>query len=189
MPSFHRRIKKEQLNHIMDKIDKHLEGWKVKQLSLAGRVILSQAVLNAISFYTMQSTNLPRGICENVERKVRQFIWGGSRDQCVCSLVKRDNVTKPKDNGGLGIRRLRDMNKAFMAKLGWKLLTKQDKLWVHVFRAKYMNNKNGITHTRTKQVASNAWRGIIQAIPLIEGAGETNEGNENIYWRPTNTTP
>lgn len=40
--------------------------------------------------------------------------------------------------GVLGVRRLREWNIAFMAKLGWKMLTNTDKLWVRIFNEKYL---------------------------------------------------
>lgn len=40
-----------------------------------------------------------------------------------------DAICKPKDVGGLGIRRLYDMNRALIAKLGWLLLKNPNSLW------------------------------------------------------------
>ena len=43
-------------------------------------------------------------------------------------LINWETVTKEKSKGGQGIRKMQGMNKALMAKLGWKLLTYRNKL-------------------------------------------------------------
>ena len=45
-------------------------------------------------------------------------------------LVSWDTVYLPKVDGGLGIRRLHQMNEAYLMKLAWGVLTKQNDLWV-----------------------------------------------------------
>ena len=53
-------------------------------------------------------------------------------------LVKWEKVTQVKGHGELGIRRMHNMNKAFMAKLGWKILNDKGRLWVQVLSRKYI---------------------------------------------------
>ncbi|KAH1065075.1 hypothetical protein J1N35_030062 [Gossypium stocksii] len=44
----------------------------------ARRVTLAQSVLLAIPNYFMQSLLVPKGVCDEIEKIVRQFIWGSS---------------------------------------------------------------------------------------------------------------
>ena len=46
-------------------------------------------------------------------------------------------VTKGKQEGGLGMKNLELQNKAFITKLCWGLITKPDALWVKVLRSTY----------------------------------------------------
>lgn len=39
--------------------------------------------------------------------------------------------------GGLGFRNLKVLNKAYMMKLAWSLISDSEKLWVKVMKAKY----------------------------------------------------
>ena len=57
------------------------------------------------------------------------FIWGGTNDKRRVHLIKWDTVTRCKENGGLGLRKMSRINKAFMAKLGWRLLLEKESLW------------------------------------------------------------
>lgn len=55
------------------------------------------------------------------------------------SLIGWEEVCQPKECGGLGLRKLKECNEAFMIKLGWQLLVNQSALWVKIIRTKYMN--------------------------------------------------
>ena len=59
-------------------------------------------------------------LCNNIDKKMRNFIWGSSQDEKKVHFARWEIVTKTKENGGLGIQ---NINIAFMAKLGWKLIT------------------------------------------------------------------
>lgn len=67
---------------------KKLAGWKAKLLSLAGRITLAKAVLSAIPIYAMQSTVIPKGICNEMEKIIRNFVWGNTKDKRGINLVK-----------------------------------------------------------------------------------------------------
>ncbi|GLT67966.1 hypothetical protein SLA2020_402360 [Shorea laevis] len=54
------------------------------------------------------------------------------------SLKSWSSICLPRSYGGLGLRRMKVMNQALIAKLGWKFLTNQDSLWVQQFRIKYI---------------------------------------------------
>lgn len=112
------RVSANLFSPMIERVEAKLEGWKSRYLSLAGRRTLAQSVFNTIPFYAMQTTYLPLGKCDDIERRIKKFIWGNR-----IHLVSWDMVMKDKDGGGLGIRRLREMNIAFLVKLGWRLIT------------------------------------------------------------------
>ena len=73
---------------------------------------LAKSILTSIPVYTMQSTLLPKGICDKIDKMVS--LDGKQR----VHLLNLEIVTSNKDNGGLGIRSMRRMNLALMTKLG-----------------------------------------------------------------------
>lgn len=177
VPSIHGRITKELFNPILDKMDERLEGWKMRFLSIAGRQVLAQSVLHSIPYYTMQTMLMPAGIWEEIDKRVRRFLWGGTPEKRRCHLVRWDIVTKPKNSGGLGIRSTKEVNLAFMAKLGWKLLNNEDCMWVEILKAKYAHGRKGMNIFEPKRISSNAWRGIVSALPTIREGIRFNVGN------------
>ncbi|CAN1830417.1 Putative ribonuclease H protein At1g65750 [Linum perenne] len=119
-------------------MDKKLAGWKANNLSLAGIVTLASSVLNAIPSYVMQSSFLPVYICEAIDRKIRDFIWGSVDGARKIHNINWETVCKPKNLGGLGLRNARDLNMAFLIKIAWGILSRPTELWAKVLVSKYL---------------------------------------------------
>lgn len=54
----------------------------------------------------MSLFRIPRGVCEILEKKMRDFLWEGFGRDKSSHLVSWEVVTKPKEFGGLGIGNL-----------------------------------------------------------------------------------
>jgi len=72
-----------------------------------------------------------------MDKKCRKFIWGDSNNQRKIHTVVWNQICKPKNVGGLGLRSSMKVNSAFMMKAGWDLCSEHDDLWVRIFRSKY----------------------------------------------------
>jgi hypothetical protein len=73
-PLIHGRVKKVDLNFIMESIQSKLAAWKGRLLNKAGRVTLAKLVLAAIPTYFMQQIWLPHSVCLGINKMVRNFI-------------------------------------------------------------------------------------------------------------------
>ena len=58
-----------------------------------------------------------------------------------CCLKSWDSICTPKNVGGLGIKKISDMNKALVAKMTWNVVNNSDKMWVMAFKKKYVWNR------------------------------------------------
>ncbi|KAG6417010.1 hypothetical protein SASPL_124451 [Salvia splendens] len=130
------------------------------------RVTLAKAVLVAIPNYCMQIGMVPVSICKEIERLVRRFIWGGSDEQRKTSLVGWKSVCQPLTSGGLGLRRLKRNNEAFMIKLGFNLVAKKNEFWVRILREKYKVGV-GCPSSISRPGSSFIWRSLMKLGPLI----------------------
>ena len=65
-------------------------------------------------------------ISYNIDKKVRNFIWGSSQEKV--HLARWEIVTMAKEKGGLSIRSMKNVNLDFMEKLGWRFLTNKKDL-------------------------------------------------------------
>ncbi|XP_061342523.1 uncharacterized protein LOC133288720 [Gastrolobium bilobum] len=115
----HRRVSKNSLNYVVERVHNRLSSWSQASLSLAGRITLAKAVLEALPAYIMQTTDVPISICKEVEKLTRGFIWGSSPNNRKVHLVNWENVCRMKEDGGLGLRNQRLINKAYAMKIGY----------------------------------------------------------------------
>ena len=171
--------------HLLNRIEGILEGWKLKQLTLASRIIFAKSVLTTTPIYSMQSTLLHVALCNNIDQKVRDFIWGRSQEKKKVHLPRWEIVTNAKENGGLCIRSMRNINIAFMAKLGWGLITKTKDLWASVLQGKYVKGKVEIQKLMRKQISLNAWQGIVIGADVIQKGKRSRilNGKNTLFWR------
>lgn len=58
------------------------------------------------------------------------FLWNGSDLKHTGAKVKWDQICSPKDEGGLGFRKIKEWNKATILRHLWAICKKADSLWV-----------------------------------------------------------
>lgn len=185
VPSIHGRVTKSIFRPLLQKISDKLEGWRARHLTLAGRLTLAKSVLSTIPYFAMQTLLLPSGVCEEIDKRIRTFLWGSSNNPHKCHLVKWTTVTLDKESGGLGIRSTKAMNIAFLAKLIWRLLNSTESLWARVLAGKYMHGQTSIDNMSSKRGASNIWRGMISAKPFFKQGCRriVNNGIDTKFWK------
>lgn len=103
-------------NHVLEKIHKRLTGWKGVHLSKGGRVTLIKSVLASLPTYFLSLFVIPTSMANDIEKCQRDFLWGKGRGDTGPHLVAWEDVYKPKMNGGLGFKRIRNVNKALLSK-------------------------------------------------------------------------
>lgn len=110
-----------------------LASWKRKLLSFGCVLALIKSMLSNLSMFKM-----PEGVAKVLDKLQASFLWGGSDlKRRRVHLVKWSEVSKGMDVGGLGIRRLRDVNLCLLAKWWWKFGALDNVLWKNVVCSKY----------------------------------------------------
>uniref|UniRef100_A0A803QPG7 Reverse transcriptase domain-containing protein n=1 Tax=Cannabis sativa TaxID=3483 RepID=A0A803QPG7_CANSA len=82
------------------------------------------------------------------------------------ALARWEKLCKPTVQGGLGFRKLEDMNKALLAKLAWQFVSKDDRPWVTCFSNKYCSNES-FWSVKNRDRDSAFWRGILNTRDII----------------------
>ncbi|KAL0293602.1 UNVERIFIED_CONTAM: hypothetical protein Sradi_6928600 [Sesamum radiatum] len=115
---------------LIDKVDARLAGWNNQTLSYAGRLQLIKSVLTTLHTYWASAFILPKGVLKTLEKKMRQFLWHGSAGRRNAKVAWAW-ISKPKEEGGLGIRSLTTTNQALMLKQLWRILQNDGtSIWV-----------------------------------------------------------
>ena len=76
-----------------------LQGWKTNLLSMAGRVVIAQAILSAIPAYVMQGCLLPTRILNNLDKVSINFVWGLTEDQKNCTWLVGEKLLNQSTEG------------------------------------------------------------------------------------------
>jgi len=84
-------------------------------------IVLIQSHLESLPAHTMQYFSLPHSISTQLNRFHRNFLWKNATSNSRVPLIAWDTVCKPKNKGGLGLRRADSVNAAFQCKLAWRL--------------------------------------------------------------------
>lgn len=174
----------QDFHYLIDKVKAKLSGWKAKQLSFVGRVMLSKAVIQAIPVYPMMTTLIPRGCLDEIQRLQRDFIWGDTHEQWKIHLISWKTVMLPKKNGGLAVRDLALMNKACIMKLGWQLRNDEQSLWCSVLRGKYDRVRDVSDYPILQPSDSPIWKAIVDIWEHIQQfqAWAVGDGTRIDFW-------
>jgi len=104
--------------------------------------------------------------------------------------VKWESVCSPKEEGGLGVRRLGDFNFSLLGKWCWRMMVDKEGLWYRVLKARY-----GESRGRLKEGGrhSSSWWRMVCTIRggVGEGVGSwfddntrrvVGDGRHTLFW-------
>jgi hypothetical protein len=128
---------------MLEAIKRRLGSWGNKFVSLGGRIVLINAVLNSLPIFFLSYLKMPVKVWREVVKIQQNFFWCGLKNRKGMCWVKWSEICKPKRDGGLGIKDLLLMNSSLLAKWRWKLLKEDNELWKKVILAKYGDNVVG----------------------------------------------
>ncbi|XP_061363867.1 uncharacterized protein LOC133307381 [Gastrolobium bilobum] len=175
VPVLHNMVNKHTFSYTLDRTNGRLKAWKEKT---------TKSVLAAMPTYSMQTALLPLGTCYAIEKKMRGFVWGSNMGRRKIHVTPWDVICRSKNDGGLGIRKLRLMNKACLMKIGHGILTHKNDLWVRVLKNKYKVGDGLIMNLPRRSGGSNLWIGLARVWPMVyEGSRiMVGNGNESSFW-------
>ena len=114
-------------------------------------------VSSTVPNYAMQCAHLPNKVMEGIDRVNRNFLWGSTDLVKKMHLVGWDKVTKPKNEGGLGIQAAKGRNLALLSKLNRRFQTEGESVWAKVLKGKYCNLWRLSSSNRDKLPCSRVW--------------------------------
>ncbi|GKA04617.1 RNA-directed DNA polymerase, eukaryota [Tanacetum coccineum] len=103
-------------DEIVDKMVDRLSKWKMKTLSIGGRLTLLKAVLGSMPIYHMSIFKVPMKVLQRMESIRSRFFSGVDLNSKKSIWVKWSNVLCSKEKGGLGMSSLYALNRALMCK-------------------------------------------------------------------------
>ncbi|GJX70072.1 RNA-directed DNA polymerase, eukaryota, reverse transcriptase zinc-binding domain protein [Tanacetum coccineum] len=120
---------------VINKILSRLSKWKMKALSIGGRLTLLKSVLGATPIYYMSMFKAPIQVINKLESIRNHFINGVDYNVRKMSFVNWKNVLASKEKGGLVVSSFYALNRALIFKWVWRFLTNPNSLWSRAIMA------------------------------------------------------
>ncbi|GKA12126.1 RNA-directed DNA polymerase, eukaryota, reverse transcriptase zinc-binding domain protein [Tanacetum coccineum] len=91
-------------NEVVDRVKNRLSKWKMKTLSIGGRLTLLKSVLGSIPIFHLSIYRAPLSVLRTLESIRSKFFKGHDINSNKASWVNWKKVLASKEKGGLGVR-------------------------------------------------------------------------------------
>ncbi|PKI76621.1 hypothetical protein CRG98_002930 [Punica granatum] len=103
---------------------------------IPGRLQLIESVLYSLLNFWCRAFILPKKLIRIVENKCKSFLWRGMDSNAAGKAkIAWDTICLPKNEGGLGIKRLAVWNNACIMRFIWLIISGAGSLWIPSFYA------------------------------------------------------
>lgn len=150
---------------LREKISKVIHSWSHRYLSFGGRLTLIKSTLGAIPLHIFQVIEQTNDAMKQMESLIARFFWDSSNDIKRTHWISLDHICHPIEEGGLGVRKFKEMVLAFGMKLSWRFRA-QDSLWAHFMLRKYCH-QTAPNQSRSMKSHSPTWRRMVRARSLM----------------------
>ncbi|GKA28600.1 hypothetical protein Tco_0714845 [Tanacetum coccineum] len=188
MPSSRRK----SWDEVIGKISARLSKWKIKTLSISGRLTLIKSVLTSLPLYHMSLYKAPLGVLHDLESLRRNFFNGIGENERKISMIGWNKILASKQKGGLGVSSFFALNRSLLFKWVWRFLSQGTSLWHHFISALYGNR---FPSDCTGSVSSSShWNCIIKELGSLSSKGinllallkkKVGNGAHTLFWEDT----
>nr|CAD1841683.1 unnamed protein product [Ananas comosus var. bracteatus] len=185
LPLSPKNLRRADYLPLIENIDKRLAGWKCASLSRGGRLILLNSVLSSLPTYFCSVFALPSWVINEIDKIRRGFFWKGkNKTNGFHCLASWNQVCRPLNVGGVGIRKLQVANSALLMKSLWKYYTSPSLPWVTLLKQKHYKRRPAAIAKSAPKGCCPIWRGIfkMQAPFLISIDFILHDGIETPFW-------
>jgi hypothetical protein len=129
VPLHYTKLRKEDVQPIVDKLLKKAAGWRGRLLNHAARLELVRSVLASIPLYLLSAIKFPKWAITLINSQMAHCLWEDYKGHHRYHLANWGLVSQKKEFGGLGIPSLADMNMCLLASSVKRYHLNDNKLW------------------------------------------------------------
>ena len=156
-------------NEIVNNISVRFTKWKMKTLSIGGRLTLLKSVLGSLPIYHMSLFKVTLKVLHKMESIRRNFFNGIDHNGKKQVWVKWSKVLASKDNGGLGVSSFYALNRALLFKWVWRFRTQQSSLWAKVIKGIHGDDDKLGKHVKNHTLS--LWLDIVSKVHHLMNKG------------------
>lgn len=145
---------------LVEKIRKRIGSWTGRFLSYARRLQMINSVIASLANFWMAAFKLPSGCIQEIEKLCAAFLWSGPDLNSRKAKIAWPEVCRSKQEGGLGIRSLEEINVVCILKLIWRILSANSLWvkWIHI----YLIRKGSFWTVKESSLGSWMWKKILK---------------------------
>ncbi|GJU08786.1 RNA-directed DNA polymerase, eukaryota [Tanacetum coccineum] len=148
------------------KLKARLSNWKLKTLSVGGRLTLLKSVLGSTPIYNMSIYKVPKSVLQTMESIRRNFFNGVQCDERKIVWIKWAKVLASKKYGGLGVSSFYALNRALLFKWVWRFISRDNSLWCRLIMSMH-----GSSLYKLSPFRYSTWKSIIREVHMLKDRG------------------
>lgn len=183
LPLMTKVMRKQDYLPLMEKIRNRIGTWTTRFLSYAGRLQLIKVVLRSIASFWASVFRLPSQCMKEVEQMCASFLWSGPNLKATGAKVAWSEVCKLEEEGGLGIRPLKEVNMVYGLKIIWRLLSGES-LWGRWIKCYLLKKRSFWAISGKTQMGSWMWKKILKLREVAKRffMKEIGNGKQVSFW-------
>lgn len=184
LPLVTKRLTSSDYLPLIEQIRKRIGSWTARFLSFAGRLNLISSIIWSICNFWLAAFRLPRDCIKEIEKLCSAFLWSGAAMNPRKAKVLWDDVCKPKQEGGLGLRSLKEANDVCCLKLVWKIASHGKSFWVQWIETYLLKKKSFWSLKNTTTLGSWIWKKLLKYRELAKSLCKVDVGNgkQTSFW-------
>jgi hypothetical protein len=160
IPLYFEKLKREDLQPLLDKLIRRIAGWRGRLLAYSSRLTLVTTYLTSILVYFLSFLKFPKWAIRLLESQMAQCLWNNDSDSHKYHLANWKLVSMRKEFEGLGVPDLRDLNICLLGSWIKRYFSDNEKIWKQPIDFKYRTDKPNVLLCHDVG-ASNFWKGVM----------------------------
>lgn len=162
LPLLSRRLTLVDCLPLIEKIKSRISSWKHRPLSYAGRLQLLVSVIASLTNFWISAFRLPSACIREIERICAAFLWSGPSLNSKKNKLAWKDVCKPKNEGGLGLKSIVEVNKVACFKLIWRIVSCNTSLWVNWVQRELIRTGSFWSVKENSSIGSWMWKKLLK---------------------------
>jgi len=181
LPLVSKRLTASDCLPLIEQLRKKIEAWTSRFLSFAGRLNLISSTLWSICNFWMAAFRLPRACIREIDKLCSAFLWSGTELSSNKAKVSWEAICKPKKEGMLGLRSLKEANEVCCLKLIWRIVSHSNSLWVKWTETTLLKRQSFWSLKTSSVVGSWIWKKLLKCRDMAKTCCKVDVGDGK--WR------
>ncbi|GKC25601.1 hypothetical protein Tco_1027751 [Tanacetum coccineum] len=156
-------------NEVVQCLLDRLSKWKMKMLSIGGRLTLLKSLVGSMPIYHMSLFKTPMKVLNTMESISGKFFNGMDLNKKKMVWVSWSNVLDSKQKGGLGVSSFYALNRDLLFKWMWHFRSQNSSLWARFIKA--IHGDDGHLISMPKVSRSSIWLDIVREVFHLKQQG------------------